>query len=422
VPCAPCEPWNNELPKATRSPHDVSSGNSPPGRDDGSSNGARPRRGRFAFETEQDRGALERFAARLERAGAAQAQWPLRFSWNRLPSVVPDPSFPIRRRRLLAFQGDEIRGAVNFFEHQLWFAGSAEPSAFVWPNGMITEGVVDRRYATIGPALLRAALARQPRQMVLGPIGTEAPMAKLLIAHRWSHQEVPVLALPLRSARVVRELRRLSRYPKLQIAAGAAAALGLTSVLDLGLTGLRYFRQPRDLSVDEVDRFESWSDAVWDAARPSYGALTRRDGAALDCLFRPGDPRLVRLKISRGSRLLGWVALTVRDYSDDPDFGNLHTGVLADCLAPPAEAAAVIAAGVRRLAAMGVDLIVATFSHSTWVAESRHIGFVPVPTTTRLFVSPALAPLLPQLSSLHLTRGDCDGPLPYKKAGEANAR
>ena len=67
---------------------------------------------------------------------------------------------------------------------------------------------------------------------------------------------------------------------------------------------------------------------------------------------------------------------------------------------------------------MGAELIVATFSHSAWIAQSRRIGFVPVPTTTHLFVSPALAPLLPRLSSFHLTRGDCDGPLAYEQSAE----
>ena len=148
--------------------------------------------------------------------------------------------------------------------------------------------------------------------------------------------------------------------------------------------------------------------------------LTRRDGAALDCLLRPEDRRLVRLKVSRGSELLGWTVLTMRDNIDDPDFGNLRTGILGDCLASPAAAGALIAAGVERLAAMGADLIVATFSHSAWIAQSRQLGFVPVPTTTRLFASPAIAPLLPQLSSFHLTRGDCDGPLAYEQANEGS--
>jgi hypothetical protein len=77
------------------------------------------------------------------------------------------------------------------------------------------------------------------------------------------------------------------------------------------------------------------------------------------------------------------------------------------------------AGGVGRLAVIGADLIFATFSHSPWIAQSRQIGFVPVPTTTHLFVSPALGPLLPPLWSFHLTRGDCDGPLPYEGSVEA---
>jgi hypothetical protein len=71
---------------------------------------------------------------------------------------------------------------------------------------------------------------------------------------------------------------------------------------------------------------------------------------------------------------------------------------------------------------MEADLIVATFSHSAWISQCRRIGFVQVPTTTRLFVSPALATLLPPLSSFHLTRGDCDGPLPYDRSDEADER
>jgi hypothetical protein len=82
-------------------------------------------------------------AARFSRAGSDEAQWPLRFSWNRLPGMPPDTSFPVRRRRLLALEGEEVRGAVSFFEHQLWLAGSEEPIAFVWPDGMISEGVVN---------------------------------------------------------------------------------------------------------------------------------------------------------------------------------------------------------------------------------------------------------------------------------------
>jgi hypothetical protein len=367
---------------------------------------------RFAFETAADRPALERLAGRLSAAGAETADWPLRFSWNRLPGAAgADCAFPVRRRRLLAWDGDEVRGAVNFFEHELFFAGSLEPIAFAWSNGLFSESVIDRQYAIMPVLLLREALSRQPRQMTIGPIGTEAPFPKLLIALGWSHQPVPVLILPVRTAVVAREIRRLSQYPKLRAVARGAAAVGLTSLVDLGLTGLRRLRHARNVRVEEVDRFDGWSDAVWHTVQPRYGALARRDGFALDRLYRPGDRRLIRLKVSRArGPPLGWIALTMRENANDPDYGNLCLGFLADCLALPEDAGAVVAAGVERLVDAGVDLIRARFTHAAWLAAARRIGFVPVSAATRFFASPLLTTSLPSLQSVHLTHGDNDGP------------
>jgi hypothetical protein len=374
----------------------------------------------FAFETTADRPALERLAKRLETAGADVMDWPLRFSWNKLPGAdAVDGAFPVRRRRLLAWDGDEVRGAVNFFEHELFLARSPEPVAFAWSNGLFSESVIDRRYSAVPIALLRAALARQPRQMAVGPMGIEAQMPKLFLALRWSHQPVSVLVLPIRTAVVARELRRLSQYPKLRAFGRAAAAIGLASLADLGLAGLRRLRRAHDMRIEEVGWFADWSDAVWRAAQPHYGALVRRDGLALEHLYRPGDRRLIRLKVSRAGRSpLGWITVTVRENLDDPDYGGLRLGILADCLAPPEDAGTVVAAAVERLAAARVDLIQTTFSHEAWIAAAQRIGFVPVPTTTRLFASPSLATALPPLRLVHLTLGDNDGPLSYDRAVE----
>jgi hypothetical protein len=371
---------------------------------------------RFAFETAADQPALERLAERLGGAGAAVADWPLRFAWNRLPGAAgADCAFPVRRRRLLAWDDEEVRGAVNFFEHELFLARSPEPIAFAWSNGLFSESVIDRRYAIVPVLLLRAALTRQPRQMTFGPIGTEAPFPKLLIGLGWSHQQVPVLILPVRTAAVARELRRLSRFPKLRAVARGAAAIELTSMVDLGFAGLRRLRRAQDVQAEEVDRFAGWSDVVWHMAQPRYGALARRDGLALDRLYRPGDRRLIRLKVSRaGGSPLGWIAVAVRENVDDPDYGNLRLGVLADCLAPPEDAGAVVAAGVERLVAAGVDLIRSRFTHAAWIAAARRLGFVPVSAATRFFASPPLAAVLPPLPLVHLTHGDNDGPLPYQ--------
>jgi hypothetical protein len=368
----------------------------------------------FAFETDADRPALERLAERLNARGAAFANWPLRFSWNRLPGTGgTDYGFPVRRRRLLAWEGGEVRGSVNFFENQLYLARCSAPIGFAWSNGLFSESVVDRRYTLVPSLLLRAALSLQPRQMTVGPAGPQEPMAKLLTALGWTSRATAMLLLVVRAAVVVRELRRLSRYPALLASGRAAAALGFAPLADIGLAGLRRLRHPRHLRIEEVGRFGSWSDEVWSTAQPCYGALVRRDAAALDRLYRPEDQRLIRLTVADGDRLRGWIAMTVADKFDDPDYGNLRLGVLADCLAPPEYAGALVAAGVERLVAERVDLIQVRFSHTAWLAAARRLGFVRVPATTRCFFSPALVGDVPPLSSIHLTYGDNDGPLPH---------
>jgi hypothetical protein len=359
---------------------------------------------------------MERLAARLRAGGAGIADWPLRFSWNRLPGAGgADDGFLVRRRRLLAWQGGEVRASVNFFENQLYLAGRAEPIGFAWCNGLFSESVVDRRFALMPTLLLRVALSRQPRQMTVGPSGPDEPMPILLTALGWTHQAVPMLFLTVRTAVVLRELRRLSRYPALRAGGRAVAALGLATLADMTLAGLRRLRRRRSMRVEEVNGFAGWSDAIWGEAQPLHGALVRRDAAALDRLYRPGDRRLIRLTVSERNRLRGWVAITVEDKVDDPDYGNLRVGVLADCLGLPEYAGAVVAAGVDRLVAEHIDLIQVRFSHAAWLAAARRIGFVPVPTTARLFASPALAGDLPALPSLHLTYGDNDGPLPIEE-------
>lgn len=369
---------------------------------------------RFDFETDADRPALIRLAERMRAKGAVVSDWPQRFYWNRLPGAPVGDDFPVRRRRLLAFEGEEVRGIQNFFEHELWVNTQEKPLPFVWANGLVTEALTNARYATIPAALLRNSLSRVPMHMAIGRVGTEMPMARLLIAARWGHLPLPVFALPVRSS-VIAKFDRIASRPKLKLAANLAVALRITLLADSALAGLRRLRQPRNAQIFEMDRFGPWADEVWSSSQRFYKALTRRDAAALDRLYCPGDPRLIRLNIRRADNTLGWIALTIHDFVDDQDFGTCRIGNLADALAPPADASSVIALGVQCLVEHKADLIMGTFSHIAWITALRRIGFIRVPTTARFFASPAAAtvvlhPATP-LKHMHFTMGDCDGPL-----------
>ena len=156
-----------------------------------------------------------------------------------------------------------------------------------WLPKALSTGAVRQ----VGPALLQAAIARQPRQMDFG-----------LDRHGSANAQTSngsVLALPVGAGRWLR------RTPSGISARRAAVAVGLTSVVDLGLAGLARCDRRVPRASRRWTGSQALSDAIWDASRSLYGALTRRDAAALHCLCRPGDKRMIHRRFSRDGRCLG---------------------------------------------------------------------------------------------------------------------
>ncbi len=94
------------------------------------------------------------------------------------------------------------------------------------------------------------------------------------------------------------------------------------------------------------------------------------------------------------------------------DFGDLKVGTLVDGIGRSADVPALVAVGLNHLVEMGVDLIVANFSHSAWVRGCRRSGMFGGPSNYQIFVSPQGGPLLEETCPLHLihvSRGHGDG-------------
>jgi len=106
--------------------------------------------------------------------------------------------------------------------------------------------------------------------------------------------------------------------------------------------------------------------------------------------------------------------LDLRDGRDRDHFGRLAVGVVADGLAAPADAGAVIAAGVEHLLTSDVDILISNQSHSAWITALRHLGFYAGPSNFAFYYAPTMQALLQsdvtQAKGLLLNRGDCDGP------------
>ena len=93
-------------------------------------------------------------------------------------------------------------------------------------------------------------------------------------------------------------------------------------------------------------------------------------------------------------------------------FGKLVVGVVADCLATPADAAGVVYEATRCLLDQKVDLLISHQSHPAWGAALESIGWFRRPSNFAFYRSPAVEALAADsfgAGTYHLTRGDCDG-------------
>jgi hypothetical protein len=369
---------------------------------------------RVAFESKDDAAALARLAQRLE--GTRYAAWAA--PHRGLPGAPAHDDFPVRRRRLLLYDGAEVRAFHNFFEHELYRSGPS--TTFVWPNGPVSEGLVDPRYAPCYLMLLKRSVEINPVHMFLGG---PPQIGRILVRMGWA--EVGRLGLflwPLRLADVAAEMPGLRRTAWRRRLAAAIAAVPVanlwSSAARLALSATTAARGVRGVLCRE---FGDWADDTWQRVAARYAGVTRRDGAALNRLFNPDERALELVRVTRRGRDIGWVLVTgdvLRPPDVDLGFGRLRVGAIVDAFAAPEDARGVLAAGLQRLASDGVALVFGHFSHAAWRAACRSLGAF-VRSGPPLFVSAAGKALLDggTLDGWHLTDGDNDGPYYARRWG-----
>ncbi len=251
----------------------------------------------------------------------------------------------------------------------------------------LSEGIANRAYAGVALQMLRAALAIEPRLYALGMGGMSNALPRMLAAFGW--RLVPVSFY----FRVIHPQRFLAELPLLRgLAANVARWTGAGW---LGLKLAHWRPGARAARCEPATRF----DEVWARCRNRYSFL--RDRASVD-----DDPRFLRLAVPP----YGWAVVLDTQMRDHRQFGNLRVGTIADCLAAPEDAAAVVRAATHFLARRGVDLIVSNQSHPAWRAALRRSGFLPGPSNFVFAASKKLAGELDWCGA-HINRGDGDGPI-----------
>ena len=363
------------------------------------------------FAEDHDRAAIERFNRRLE-AGGRREKLTLRFNVNGEATNRPQ-GFPVNRKLMIAKDSEEVRAGMLLCHRTIFVRGDERD--FCWIEMPLSEGIIDKKYSLAIVQLVKTALAYQPFLLNLGVGSLTEDWSRFMLKMGWKHAAVPFLFCPVKVTKVLRSLKYLKNSTKLRLASSVAAYSGAGAVLG-GFLALRRQLVPGIPShhIVEEPTFDTWATEVFTNSVDDYGAVMRRDATTLNKLYPSHDSRFTRLRVlhKETSQELGWIVVIKKRMHNDKYFGDLQVGTLVDGFGQLANVPALIAAGLRHLVRAGVDLVVANWSHDSWLQSSRRLGFLPGPTNYFFYTTPAGTPLLQPSCPrdvIHLTRGDCDG-------------
>src|SRR5215475_7217166 len=363
------------------------------------------------YAENNDLAAVARLNSRLK-AGGRDNEMPLGFALPGEAQYRPE-GFPLYRRMIIAEDGQEVRAAMLLCHHNVFIHGVRRD--FCWTKMPLSEGIIDLKYSLAIVQLIKRALDYQPFMMGVGAGTSESEGHRFFVRLRWRCQPVPFFFYPVKVSNVLRGLRYLKNNPKLRY----GAFLGAYSGLGAGVSGLLALRRKitTGLSGYEdsvVEGFDDWADNIFYKSLSDYPVAIRSDATSLNIVYPPDDPRYIRLRVRRkgGKHDSGWIVVASKRMIDSHYFGDLKVGTLVDGFGLSQDLPALVAAGINHLVGIGVDIIVANFSHAAWVDACRRSGMFSGPSNFQLFVSPKGGPALEEscpLHQIHIARGHSDG-------------
>jgi hypothetical protein len=355
------------------------------------------------------RDAVERFNAKLAAAGS---EWSFP-----APERPPDATQrSVQTESYVAVEDDEVFGGY-ILKHQR-FILEGRPIDVGSLQLPLSLGEVDEAYGRVSVALLFDALRRRPFLYSLGLGSEDTQFARLLAAAEWQHIAVPFYFKVLSPNRFAREVRL---PPGRSRAQSALRMLGHTR-LAAAAFAVRRLRartrstgaaRPADASARLVESLDHVADVVFESSAPAYRFIAERTSAALREVYPRDEPRYLRLVVERGGSTGGWALVLDTQMRDAKYFGDMRVGSIADCLASPEDADAVVAAATEHLSRRGVDLIVSNQLHASWRGALEAAGYERGPSNFFFYFSPELGEQLTEEGwedRTHLNRGDGEGP------------
>ena len=351
---------------------------------------------------------MKAFNERLAAGGVAREFF---FPESNVPYWLPK----LNGRRLyqeyyLALEGDFVRGGFILKHQDFSLSGATQP--VVYYHLPVSEGIVNKAYASVGVLMLRSAMKMQPTLFALGMGGFDRPLPTMLKAMGWSLSAVPFYFRVNRPNAFLGEIMPLRQSPQRRIAARIARFSGMGHV---GIKTLHRIRTKHaDGAAEPITTFSGWANDLWAQNAARYPLIADRGADVLNVLY-PADKNFVRLRVTRASRVRGWAVALDTQMHNNKYFGNLRVGTIADGFAAPDDATAVIGAVTGALENRGVDLIIGNHSNTAWGEGFRSNGFLQGPSN---FIFAASKPLAEKLapfdknqSHVYFMRGDGDGPV-----------
>lgn len=349
------------------------------------------------------------FNGRLRMHGC-DYQFPDRHLSARLPKLAGRVPY---EEGFLAVETGTVRGGYLIKRERFWVNG--EPRSVGQLRLPLSEGIVDRTYLKVGPQLFQDAMRREPALYGLGIGGMAEPLLRMMKAFGWQAQLVPFFFRVVHPTRFLRQIRylRTSSLRRGLLDGLAASGLGWLAINAAQAAFRRPGRSGTGLTVDVAPDFAAWCEPLWQGCRDEYALIGARDLPTLEILY-PRSDRVVRLRVSREGRVIGWALLLATAMSGHRQFGGMRVGSIVDCLARARDAETVIRAATEYLEGAGVDLIVTNQAAAPWGLPLRRSGYLRGPSNFVFAASRGLLGLIQPFPAsfrrMHITRGDGDGP------------
>lgn len=313
--------------------------------------------------------------------------------------VVVDEAGNVRGGYFIRTQPFYIRGEVRRVGHY---------------NAPLSEGIVDKKYAAVGAAMVAHAISEQPLLFAMGMGSMDRPLPRMLRAMGWPIFEVPFYFRVLNANHFLKNTGPLRDRWHRRAASDVLALSGLGGVLLKGIQRVRtrnrfegrYSRHP-------INDFSVWPDPIWQACAGQYSLCAVRTTDYLQFIYPHRDTRYYGVQLTEGGTPSAWVQMLDCRLRDRRYFGAMRVAALVDGVAQAAAIPSLIHCAVAAATARNADILISNQMHRDWTSALKAAGFWQGPSNYLLALSKDLRKLLEPFDQtvprIHFNRGDGDG-------------